>query len=192
MTARRDNGDLLSSWKEIANYLGCDNRTCRRWELSLGLPIHRMEGTAKSRVYAYKGELDSWRKEKLNGGFAENNGPSFGEEPATRSKPEGAGYNGEPRREFDHGMRFRPGATHHESKSNPLGRRLVWLVPAAAAILAAVFFLTRPHPGEPANFKIEGSKLIVLDEKGKPLWPFDTKLDRLISEQEYRTRFQKR
>lgn len=64
--ANSNNQGLLSSWKEIAGYLECDERTCRRWELNFGLPIHRMEGTPKSRVYAYGEERDAWRKERLN------------------------------------------------------------------------------------------------------------------------------
>ncbi|MFC2142189.1 hypothetical protein ACFLR7_04570 [Acidobacteriota bacterium] len=32
----------------------------------MGLPIHRMGGTSKSRVYAYKNELDEWLKNQLN------------------------------------------------------------------------------------------------------------------------------
>ena len=57
---------LLSSWKEIASYLNCSVRTCRRWEKEYGLPVHRIEGADKSPVYAYKEELDAWLKKKLN------------------------------------------------------------------------------------------------------------------------------
>ncbi len=54
----------LTSWKEISSYLGCDPKTCYRWEKSLGLPVHRLEGAQKSRVFAYKEELDAWRKSR--------------------------------------------------------------------------------------------------------------------------------
>ncbi len=172
MTAHRDNGDLLSSWKEISDYLGCDERTCRRWELTHKLPVHRMEGVPKSRVYAYKSELDSWRKEKLNGAHGENGGPRTDAIPGTRFEPELAPD--------------RPGL-----RKIPI-KRLFWLIPAAVAIFTAVLYLARSQPGEPADFKIEGSKLIVLDEKGNTLWPFDTKLENLYSEQQYRDRFQTR
>jgi hypothetical protein len=68
MTSTNSNNQgLLSSWKEIASYLNCDERTCRRYEQNFGLPIHRMEGTPKSRVFAYRDELDAWRRERLNG-----------------------------------------------------------------------------------------------------------------------------
>jgi hypothetical protein len=184
--------DLLNSWKEIAGYLGCEERTCRRWELSLGMPIHRMEGTAKSRVYAYKGELDAWREAKLNGGVGAGSGPQLESEHAPKSNFRGTGPNSGPRRELDSGMGLRPDAARPEFRSNPLIRKLLWLIPAAGVLLAAALFFFRPSPGEPADFKINGSKLIVVDKKGKELWDFDTGLDNLISEKEYRGRFQNR
>ena len=55
------NGNLLASWKEISGYLGRDIRTCLRWEKNFGLPIHRLDPSSeKSRVFAYRGELDEW------------------------------------------------------------------------------------------------------------------------------------
>jgi hypothetical protein len=76
MPANSNNQGLLSSWKEIASYLDCDERTCRRYEVNFGLPIHRMEGTSRSRVYAYKNELDAWRSERLNGVLNQNGNES--------------------------------------------------------------------------------------------------------------------
>jgi tetratricopeptide (TPR) repeat protein len=49
----------LDSWKEIATFLGRDERTVNRWEKELGLPVHRLRGT-KGRVYAYTEELSAW------------------------------------------------------------------------------------------------------------------------------------
>ena len=56
----------LGSWKEISAYLQCSLRTCQRWEKELDLPIHRLDGTPKARVFAYRVELDDWLKGKLN------------------------------------------------------------------------------------------------------------------------------
>jgi tetratricopeptide (TPR) repeat protein len=58
--------EVLQSWKEISAYLGRDVRTCRRWEEHLGLPIHRLNGSPKARVMAYKDEIDSWLEIKLH------------------------------------------------------------------------------------------------------------------------------
>jgi tetratricopeptide (TPR) repeat protein len=58
--------EVLQSWKEISAYLGRDIRTCRRWEESLGLPVHRLDGSPKARVMAYKDEIDWWLDAKLH------------------------------------------------------------------------------------------------------------------------------
>ncbi|MBE0713381.1 MAG: hypothetical protein IH583_13475, partial [Candidatus Aminicenantes bacterium] len=57
---------VLQSWKEISAYLERDVRTCRRWEEKLGLPVHRLNGSSKARVIAYKDEIDSWLDMKLH------------------------------------------------------------------------------------------------------------------------------
>jgi len=70
--------DRLVSWKEISAYLGIDERTCQRWEKKYGLPVRRIDPATKSRVFAFKTELDEWRERMsgLNGSFREdkNNG----------------------------------------------------------------------------------------------------------------------
>jgi hypothetical protein len=157
MTATNSNNQgLLSSWKEIASYLDCDERTCRRYELNFGLPVHRMEGTPKSRVYAYRDELDAWRKERLNGVLNQN------EKGLEASK---------------------------QHRFNAL-KILLWCLPFLAAIIAAGIFLFRHSPGQPADFRIIGSKLIVLNESGKELWTYNTGLSNLEPEKVYRGRFQ--
>ncbi len=50
----------LDSWKEIAAYFRRDVRTVRRWEQSLGLPVHRHRQRRGVAVYAYKAEVDEW------------------------------------------------------------------------------------------------------------------------------------
>ena len=58
--------EVLQSWKEISAYLGRDVRTCRRWEKHLGLPVHRLDGSPRARVLAYKDEVDAWLEQKLH------------------------------------------------------------------------------------------------------------------------------
>jgi hypothetical protein len=50
----------LDSWKAIAEYLGRDAATARRWEKTLGLPVHRVAGGAGRSVFAYTVEIDAW------------------------------------------------------------------------------------------------------------------------------------
>jgi TolB-like protein/TPR repeat protein len=60
--------EVLGSWKEIADYLGKEIRTCWRWEKELGLPVHRIDShSSRSRVFAYKSEIDNWLRRKASG-----------------------------------------------------------------------------------------------------------------------------
>src|SRR5262245_14777223 len=54
--------DRLDSWKEIAAYLRRSVRTVRRWESEEGLPVHRHLHQNAGSVYAFKTELDVWRR----------------------------------------------------------------------------------------------------------------------------------
>ena len=57
-------GDRLESWKEIAAYLNRGVRTVRRWETGEGLPVHRHVHRTLGSVYAYKSEIDAWRRSR--------------------------------------------------------------------------------------------------------------------------------
>lgn len=50
----------LGSWKCIAGYFGCDERTAKRWERERGMPVHRAPGGKRSAVFAYSSELETW------------------------------------------------------------------------------------------------------------------------------------
>jgi hypothetical protein len=51
---------VLTSWKEIAAYLGKGVRTVQRWEKDFGLPIRRPQGSDKSAILARTRDLDAW------------------------------------------------------------------------------------------------------------------------------------
>jgi hypothetical protein len=53
-------GRQLIGWKAIGQYLGCTERTARRWEADRALPVHRIPGGGRSSVWASPEELDSW------------------------------------------------------------------------------------------------------------------------------------
>jgi hypothetical protein len=56
-----ENSAVLSSWKDIAKYLGKGVRTVQRWERHLGLPVRRPIGASqKSAVVLYRGDVDAW------------------------------------------------------------------------------------------------------------------------------------
>jgi len=50
----------LDSWKEIAAFFDRDERTVKRWEKERSLPVHRLPGGSRARVFAFTGELESW------------------------------------------------------------------------------------------------------------------------------------
>jgi tetratricopeptide (TPR) repeat protein len=54
--------ERLDSWKEIAAYLQRDVRTVQRWERREALPVHRHFHDQRGSIYAYRSELESWRK----------------------------------------------------------------------------------------------------------------------------------
>ena len=52
---------VLSSWKDIARYMGKGVRTVQRWERHLGLPVRRPNGALhKSAVLLDRSDLDAW------------------------------------------------------------------------------------------------------------------------------------
>ncbi len=61
---------VLSSWKEIASYLGKGVRTVQRWERELGLPVRRPKPNEKQIVLAFPEELDNWLKRSPQRDFA--------------------------------------------------------------------------------------------------------------------------
>jgi tetratricopeptide (TPR) repeat protein len=52
----------LDSWKEIAAFFGRDERTVKRWEKDRNLPVHRLPGGSRARVFAFTEELERWMR----------------------------------------------------------------------------------------------------------------------------------
>lgn len=55
----------LTSWKEVASYIGKSVRTVQRWEAELGLPIRRPNPGDRNVVVAIPAELDRWLLRRL-------------------------------------------------------------------------------------------------------------------------------
>jgi hypothetical protein len=67
MEERSTEKGRFDSWKEISLYLNRTIRTCYRWSNDLGLPVYRVDRMSKrSRVFAYKNEIDEWFEGKRN------------------------------------------------------------------------------------------------------------------------------
>jgi serine/threonine-protein kinase len=69
-------GDRLESWKDIAAYLGREVRTVQGWEKSEGLPVHRHQHARQGSVYAFRSELDAWRKQRASSPAAAEPAPA--------------------------------------------------------------------------------------------------------------------
>jgi hypothetical protein len=156
-----DPKDRLVSWKEISAHLGIDERTCQRWEKKYGLPVRRIDPATKSRVFAYKGELDSWR-ERMSG-------------------PNGSF------RPSDSGGRRAPGAERTGRGFLLWLVGALFILGGVLILLLVHPFADR----RPADFRIDGANLIINNKAGHELWRFDTGLENLQDEKYYRIRFQK-
>ncbi len=165
MTKDEKSGRRLSSWKDIADYLGWDERTCLRWEKKLGLPIHRIDPASKrSRVFAYVEDLDRWLAGRGDGLPTDL--------PAPEPQAEAGRYGRRP-------------------SGGILRRARPFLIVAPAAVLLGlVFVIFLKPPGDPADFTIRGSVLVIRDEAGRDLWSYETGLARLQDEEYYRRHFQ--
>jgi hypothetical protein len=59
--------EILSGWKEIANYLGRGVRTVQRYEREFGLPVQRPSRKKQGSVLSTQSELDAWVADRLSG-----------------------------------------------------------------------------------------------------------------------------
>jgi len=55
-----DHAAVLTSWKDIARYMGKGVRTVQRWEQDFGLPVRRPYGSNKKAILARPRDLDAW------------------------------------------------------------------------------------------------------------------------------------
>jgi tetratricopeptide (TPR) repeat protein len=81
--------DRLDSWKEIAAYLYRDVTTAQRWERREAMPIHRHLHGRLGSVYAFRSELDAWRRNRR---------------PAAHSDSEGTNLTSDPRSHIEHSV----------------------------------------------------------------------------------------
>ena len=57
--------DRLNSWKEIARYLEREVRTVQLWEKFEGLPIHRHFHSRQGTIFAFRSEIECWRRTRI-------------------------------------------------------------------------------------------------------------------------------
>jgi hypothetical protein len=143
----------LSSWKEIAAYLGVGLRTAQIWEQERALPVRRLPG-GRGRVLANTAELDAWKRSG-----ALHTTPALTVAPSSSA------------------------TTLEDSDAPPLAaiidarylepwlawrRSAKWLGVGALVILgvlAAHFW-----PGKPVSYRVERDTFIALDAQGLESW----------------------
>lgn len=112
----------LESWTEVAAYFRRAERTVKRWEAARGLPVRRLPGSPKSRIYAEVAELEAWRL----GAEAERAREEAGGAHSDRLKAEAGRWSG--------ARRWAP-----------------WLAGLAAVCVAAVALIANGPPGAGAG-----------------------------------------
>ena len=147
--------EVLSSWKEIASYLGVSVRRAQQWETELGLPVERFSTEQRARISARRSEIDRWLRERTGPGSAGQPGGDLGlvqEQPSTPTA-----------------------AAAGPARARLVTRGLRWMVALVAALsLAAAASLTwpliRPASRAPASARIVDGELHALDASGRLVW----------------------
>jgi len=65
MLERNTPQKTLESWKQIAAFLDRSERTVRRWEDNEGLPVHRRNHEKQDTVFAFRHEIEVWRRARI-------------------------------------------------------------------------------------------------------------------------------
>lgn len=75
--------DRLDSWKEIAAFIRRDERTAMRWAARQGMPVHRVPGGKRGRVFSSRKEISEWLGRQGDG--------TLTEAPDAKAEPPSAG-----------------------------------------------------------------------------------------------------
>ncbi len=159
--SRNEPKSRLISWKEIAHYLQCEERTAQRWEQERGLPVHRVPGDRRGTVYCFEHELAAWLHQQPTETLVANGVQSA------------AGVTRE-----DPGVAASPPTTFLGSLRGPQRIRLIlWagflLVVATAFWLGGIarsHSVQAPKDRVPAKYEYAGADLIIQNRFGETLW----------------------
>ncbi len=150
-TSRRD-PDLLDGWKAIADYLGKSIRTAQRWRSEFGLPVHRLGGQEGEGVYAFRSEIDEWRRTRRQRGAVNGGDP-----------PDASGENG------SH-ITPRPGSAGLEIAPARPWRRWAWVALALAVVAVSAWVGWREWRRSASYWTVRDGVLIVFDAERRVLW----------------------
>jgi hypothetical protein len=158
------NPDVLDGWKSISDYLGKSIRTAQRWRQDFGMPVHRLGGREGENVYAFRSELDAWRREasRLSGfgaAVAEAADRNGVQEPAADSRPSGG------RRRSRLALGIAAGILLLAAAG--AWKFLEWSRPLRPAPAAGI------SDPQPARWVVAGSRFQSYNAAGEFLWAYD-------------------
>jgi tetratricopeptide (TPR) repeat protein len=134
----------LDTWKEIGAFFGRDERTVKRWEVTRGLPVHRVPGGGRANVYANTDELIEWLKGK---NVAEDSGATrvAAANPEVEAKPEEEAGDGNTKDAARGGRRSgdRPEATRDFGPASQWQKTLYAMVVVAILAVVGILIVTR-------------------------------------------------
>jgi hypothetical protein len=157
--AHPDLPEDLTSWKEVASYLGVSVRRAQQWETELGLPVERFSTEQRARIRARRSEVDRWLHERTRPGAARRPGGEGGlvqERPSSPPAPTPAAAG--------------PAGARLGTRGLPWAAVLAAAALSLAAAASLVWPLIRPASGAPASARIVDGELHALDEHGRPVW----------------------
>jgi Tfp pilus assembly protein PilF len=124
----------LDSWKEIAAFFGRDERTVKRWEKERSLPVRRLPGGSRARVFAFTNELQAWM-----------NSPEA--QPAELAGGDLVSESPESAASADTSISHAPTAPDHGAHRE----RWFWILAACALLAVSAVIFWRHHTGRPAG-----------------------------------------
>lgn len=145
--------DLLDGWKSIADYLGKSVRTAQRWRAEFGLPVHRPGNQDGESVFAFRSEIDAWRRARRS------DEPGMSGDP-----PNGSGENGAAR------PPSAPPAHQPAAAPHRPWRRWATGVLALSVMAATGWFVWQEWQREASYWTVRNGTLVVYDADRGAFW----------------------
>ena len=173
--APREDSAPLDGWKAIAEHLGKSVRTAQRWRSEFGMPVHRIGDRDREHVYAYRWELDAWRRSAAYANDPASSSPAFGESSGEQGHPATAAPPDDPLS----GSSFWRSKGGRVTAAVSLAASLALLQLVAGVLIDDPPDSVRPAAAralieQPARYAVAGSRFLAHDQAGRFLWEYDT------------------
>lgn len=137
--------DRLESWKQISEFIGRDQRTAMRWAKEFGMPVQRIPGSKRSRVFASRAEILQWRHQR-------NGAPEPSMSPANQ-----------------------PPVRVLQAASRKWGIRKIWAALGLVSLMIGIVVagLLGHRPLSPTSVAFDETSVTATDIHGRRLWRHD-------------------